>query len=76
MSDAFALFDRVLDEESWDWLNDTQPAIANQVKTLVNAGTSPGDIRNRVLTRIGSNRREFAARCENAARYLAALRQN
>lgn len=70
MSDAFAELDVALDEESWEWLDLEHPEVATKVKKLVANGVSPSEVKTRVLKRIGSHRLKFAARCENAARYL------
>lgn len=70
MKDNFTDLDLALDEESWDWLNLEHPEIATKVKAAVANGASPEEVKNRVLKRAGTHRVKFAARCENAARYL------
>lgn len=71
MSDKYIELDRVLDEESWDFLNDNYPPLALSVQTAIGKGISPEEIKRRVIQRIGAHREPLAQRCENAARYLA-----
>lgn len=71
MSDRFADLDRVLDEESWEWLNDNYPALANVVARSVASNITPQQIRARVMDRAGAHRIALAQRCESAARWLA-----
>lgn len=70
MTNEYTDLDRVLDEESWDYLNDNYPALAISVQTEVGKGNSPEAIKRRVIGRIGAHREPLAQRCENAARYL------
>lgn len=70
MSDKYIDLDRVLDEESWEWLNDNYPPLATTVQKEVAKGVSPEDIKRRVVERIGAHRLPLAQRCESAARYL------
>lgn len=70
MSDKYAELDDVLDEESWDFLNDNYPALAISVQKMVDRSISAADIKRRVIQRVGAHREPLAARCENAARYL------
>lgn len=64
-----------LDRESWDWLVDNHPKIADALEIQVGRGASPDDLREFVKRRIGSHREEFAIRCETAARYLLAVKK-
>ena len=59
-----------IDEESWEWLRDSLPALAEGVRTEVGKGATPEQVRVYVLDR--TERRELALRCEQAARHLSA----
>lgn len=72
MSDKYIELDSVLDEESWDFLNDNYPPLALSVQKAVDKGISAEDIKRRVIQRIGAHRLPLAQRCEAAARYLGA----
>ena len=75
MSDRFSELDGVLDEESWDFLWTNYPPLAVAVQTAVQKGLTPGDIRRRVVERMGQHREALAIRCENAARHLHAAKK-
>lgn len=64
-----------LDKESWDWLSDNHPKIADALSLEVNRGATPDDLFEFVKKRIGAHRSEFARRCETAARYLLAVKK-
>lgn len=68
MTNPFNDLSTALDEESWDWLNENAPAIANAVQTAITRKATPTDVRRFVVSRTG--RAELAARCEQAARHL------
>lgn len=70
MSDKYQELDSVLDEESWDFLNDNYPPLALSVQKAVDKGLTPEEIKRRVVERIGAHRLPLAQRCEAAARYL------
>lgn len=70
MSDKYQELDRVLDEESWEWLSDNCPPLAESVRKAVAGGVTPEQIRARVLQRLGTHRMPLAQRCEAAARHL------
>lgn len=59
-----------LDRESWEWLAENHPAIADAVQISVHRGASPEEVRAFVMRRSGVNRADFAKRCESAARHL------
>ena len=59
-----------LDKESFEWLVENHPTIADAVEMSVTRGKSPDEVRAFVLRRCGANRVEFARRCEAAARHL------
>jgi hypothetical protein len=61
----------VLDQESYSWLAANHPQILEAVEVEVAAGKSPDEIRFFVLMRTG--RVELAARCQAAARHVAAM---
>ena len=66
--DPFGILRESLDAESWDWLTETLPGVAEGVSVAVASKQSPGDIRRFVAGTTG--RIELALRCEQAARYL------
>jgi hypothetical protein len=70
MSDTFDELDRVLDEESWDFLNDNYPSLAITVQKEISKGRSPESIKRRVIERLGIHRVALAQRCELAAKHL------
>ena len=70
MSDKYADLDRVLDGESYEWLSDNYPPLAESVSKAVTQGISPEDISRRVVQRLGAHRIALAQRCESAARWL------
>lgn len=59
-----------INEESWEWLRDQIPQLAEGVSTEVGRGATPEQVRVYVLDR--TERRELALRCEQAARHLMA----
>lgn len=59
-----------LDAESWEYLQDNWPALAQALRDEVNGGATPADIRRFVMTYSG--RPALAARMEQAAAHLAA----
>jgi len=59
-----------INEESWEWLRDMLPQLAEGVKTEVGRGATPDQVRVYVLNR--TERRELALRCEQAAHHLVA----
>ena len=61
----------VLDEMSWNWLQDNEPELAGAVREVVEAGAKAEDIRSYVMRM--TERRELALRCEQAARHLNTL---
>jgi hypothetical protein len=70
MSDKYIDLDRVLDEESWDFLNTNYPSLAMAVQRAVEQGMTPEIIRQRIVHRLGAHREALAQRCELAARHL------
>lgn len=70
MSDKYLELDSVLDEESWDWLNDNFPPLAISVSRAVEKGLTPEEIKRRVIQRLGAHREALAQRCELAAKHL------
>lgn len=61
---------QALAAESWQWLSDQQPEIADALSTEIGRGATPSQIRATVMRL--TDRRELAVRCELAAQYLAA----
>jgi hypothetical protein len=73
MSNTFDTLARELDAESYRWLADTHPSIAEAVEQAISKGASPEAIRRFVLERVGSDRHLLATRCESAARHMATV---
>ena len=61
---------RVLDMIDWRWLEDNFPELAEVIQDAVNEGVEPDELRRYVMQRNG--RFDFANRCHQAARWLAA----
>lgn len=74
MSTQFAELESELDRESWGWLSDTHPTLADALEVAVKRGASPDDIRRMVLTHCGGHRSELATRMKLAARHLGAVK--
>lgn len=70
-NDIFEELGEELDAESWEWLVESQPRIADAVEKAVALGAKPHEVRAYVLRRCGSHREELARRCELASRYLS-----
>lgn len=60
-----------LDAESYEYLVQAAPGIAEAVESEVLAGRTPEQIRRMVLQHVGSERAALAERCCQAARFLA-----
>ncbi len=70
MSDKYLELDQVLEQESWEYLSDNYPPLAQAVQKAVAQGVRPEDIRRRVMQKLGAHREALATRCELAAKYL------
>lgn len=70
MAQVFDALDRALDAESWAWLEEQHPVLAEAVQVAIGHSAKPDQIKRRVLSRTG--RWELARRCELAARWLVA----
>lgn len=70
MNAAMDELDRVLELESWDFLNDNYPPLAIAVQSAISKGLSPEQIKRRVVEKLGAHREPLAHRCELAARHL------
>jgi len=70
MKKRFEALDAALASVSWDWLEQTHPAIAEALIYEVGRGGQPTDLKLHVLAAVG--RPELALRVEQAARYLVA----
>lgn len=68
VGDPFDRLAAALDEESWDWLSENNPGVANGVSDAVDGGIEASDVRRFVMRQ--TMRFELALRCEQAARYL------
>ena len=71
-ADPKQMLARELYRESYEWLTDNHPAIAEAVETLTLDGTTPEEIKRFVLDRLGPERNGLATRCLNASRFLLA----
>lgn len=58
----------VLDEMSWNWLQDCEPDLAGALRQVIEAGANADSVRSYVLRM--TERRELALRCEQASRHL------
>ena len=63
--------DAAINEESWGWLQDYVPVMAQAVAEEVKRNASPDDIRRHVMKQTQGQRPALAARCGQAAAYLA-----
>lgn len=59
-----------LDRQSWQWLQDAAPDIAEALEAEVMAGADPEMVRRYIVNYAGDNRTGLADRCQSAARYL------
>lgn len=71
-NDKLAVIGEALDEDSYQWLNDNRPDLAEAIEAAVGNGVTPIQVRRYVMAR--TERRELALRCEQAANFLAAQR--
>lgn len=65
---VFDALDRALEAESWDWLEEQHPGLAEAVQVAIGHGAQPDAIKRRVQAQTG--RHELAQRCELAAGFL------
>lgn len=70
MATQFQELETELDKESFEWLSDTHPTLADALEVAVKRGASPDDIRRMVLTHCGGHRSELATRMKLASRHL------
>ena len=63
--------DAAINEESWSWLQDFVPIMAQAVAEEVKRNASPEQIRRHVMKQTQGQRPALAARCGQAAAYLA-----
>ena len=63
--------DRAICEDSYEWLIDNCPGLAQAVIDEVRAGASPEQIRGHVLRLVGAGREPLALRCQQAAAFVA-----
>ena len=67
------LFDSLgaeLDRESWDYLQENYPSIADAIQSIARKGATPDQFRAYVIRYYGINRIELAKRIESAVRHL------
>ena len=64
--------DAAINEESWTWLQDYVPIMAQAVADEVKRNATPEQIRRHVMTQTQGQRPALAARCGQAAAYLEA----
>lgn len=65
--------DAAIQAESWEWLSDNLPLLADAVQKEVARGASPDQVRQYVLRRVGLGREALALRCSQAAAHLAGV---
>jgi len=63
----------MLDQESWQWLLEQHPRIADALENAVINGATMNEIRVIAWSRTG--RKEIVTRIENAARWLMSLEE-
>ena len=63
--------DAAINEESWGWLQDYVPIMAQAVAEEVERNASPEQIRRHVMKQTQGQRPALAARCGQAAAHLA-----
>ncbi len=68
----FNYLESALNAESWEWLQDANPALARALYAEINRGATADDVR-RFVTRY-TGRVALAARMEQAAAWLASQR--
>lgn len=66
--DKLSCIGEALDEISWQWMNDTHPALAEAIQTATDEGCKPAEVYRYVVQQ--TQRVELALRCEQAARFL------
>jgi hypothetical protein len=59
---------QALNEISWEWLSNNHPQLAEAIRTEMEHGATPGQIRRFVMRQ--TQRLELALRCEQAADFL------
>jgi len=64
----FPDLDAAIDEEAWEYLQETAPRYADALKAEVTRGHKPGDIRQRFMRL--TQREKLALQLEQAARHL------
>lgn len=74
MTTQFDHLARELDAESYNWLADAHPGIAEAVEDAVLKGATPETCRRFVLAHVGSDRHLLATRIESAARHLSQVK--
>lgn len=62
-----------LNAQSWEWLQDTLPELANALAAEIHGGASPAEIRRYIIDHTG--RAPLAARMAQAAAHLAAQKE-
>lgn len=70
---TMAALGAAINQESYEWLTDNLPELADAVQTEVNAGATPDEIRRFALLK--TQRPALAMRLQQAAAYLAAARE-
>lgn len=59
-----------LDQESWQWLQDTIPSIADALQDEVSQGADPDEIERFFKADYGVDREKLGKRLKQAARHL------
>ena len=64
----------VLDAIAYEWLAANYPQLVQAIDTELSNGSTPSDVRFVVQQHSGADHDDLALRCEQAARYILALR--
>lgn len=62
--------DKAINAESWEWLQNAAPELADAVLTEAKRKTPPKSIYRHILRRVGPHREPLALRCRQAADHL------
>ncbi len=63
----------VIDQDGYEYLSVQHPDYLLAIEKELKAGSSPDEIRRKVMRLAGSDRLALAKRCEQAARYVARM---
>ena len=63
--------DEAINQESWLWMSDNLPELAEAIRAEVKSGANGPDIRRHVMQH--TQRPRLAVRCEQAAEFVAVM---